>query len=195
MRPERTAVIDRPSAVSDRGFADVDALEERLSRPDADVVADLAELDGDFLILGAGGKIGPTLTRMAKRAAPNRQVFAIARYSNRSLIGQFKQQGIEPIEADLLDPAAIASLPAAKNVILMTGYKFGASNDPAKTWAVNTLLPANISASLKQRRLLAFSTGCVDPSVPIESGGAAEDYPLTTPGEYANSCVARERAI
>ena len=195
MRPERTAVIDRPSAVSDRGFADVDALEERLSRPDAEVVGDLAELDGDFLILGAGGKIGPTLTRMAKRAAPNRQVFAVARYSNRSLITQFKQQGIEPIEADLLDPAAIASLPAAKNVILMTGYKFGASSDPAKTWAVNTLLPANIAASLKHRRLVTFSTGCVYPFVPIASGGATEDYPLTPPGEYANSCVGRERAI
>jgi uncharacterized protein YbjT (DUF2867 family) len=195
MRPQRTAVIDSPPAVPERGFADIEALEERLSRPDPDVLADLAELDGDFLILGAGGKIGPTLTRMARRAAPNRQVFAVARFSNVGLIGQLKQQGIEPIEADLLDPAAIASLPAAKNVILMTGYKFGASGDPAKTWAVNTLLPAYVAANLKHRRLVAFSTGCVYPFVPIALGGATEDYPLTPPGEYANSCVGRERAI
>jgi nucleoside-diphosphate-sugar epimerase len=179
----------------DSGFSNVEVLEERLSRPDPDVVADLAALDGDFLVLGAGGKIGPTLTRMARRAAPDRRVFAVARFSNRALIAQLKEQGIEPIEADLLDPAAIAALPEAKNVILMTGYKFGASVDPAKTWAANTLLPANVAASLKERRLVAFSTGCVYPFVPIASGGATEDYPLTPPGEYANSCVGRERAI
>jgi nucleoside-diphosphate-sugar epimerase len=131
---------------------------------------------------------------MAKRAAPNRQVFAVARFSNRALIAQFKQQGIEPIEADLLDPAAIASLPAAKNVILMTGYKFGAASEPAKTWAVNTLLPANVAANLKHRRLVAFSTGCVYPYVAIGSQGATEATPpQAPPGEYANSCVGRER--
>jgi nucleoside-diphosphate-sugar epimerase len=179
----------------DGGFADVESLEERLSRPDPDVLADLATLDGDFLILGAAGKIGPSLSRMVRRAAPSRQVFAVARFSNRSLISQFREQGIEPIEADLLDPAAIDALPDARNVILMTGYKFGAAVDPAKTWAINTLLPASVTARLRQRRLVAFSTGCVYPFVSVDSGGATEDYPLTPPGEYANSCVGRERAI
>lgn len=177
------------------GFADIEELEERLSRPDDAVVADLAALDGDILILGATGKIGPTLARMAKRAAPNKQIFAAARYSDASWMDRFKAQGIEPIRCDLLDPAAIAALPFAKNVILMTGYKFGSTSDPARTWAVNSLLPAQVTRSLRERRLVAFSTGCVYPFVPIHSNGATEEYPLTPPGEYANSCVGRERLI
>lgn len=177
------------------GFADIEALEERLSRPDEQVVADLAGIDGDIMILGATGKIGPSLTRMARRAAPDKQIIAVARFSNPALIEQFRSDGIETIQCDLLDPLAVASLPATKNVILMTGYKFGATGNPARTWAVNTLLPAQVAATLKQRRLIAFSTGCVYPFVPILSNGATEDYPLTPPGEYANSCVGRERAV
>lgn len=177
------------------GFADIEALEERLSRPDEQVVADLAGLDGDIMILGATGKIGPSLTRMARRAAPDRQIIAVARFSNPDLIGQFRAQGIDTIQCDLLDPAAVAALPKVRNVILMTGYKFGATGNPARTWAVNTLLPAQVAATLKERRLVAFSTGCVYPFVPITSNGATEDFPLSPPGEYANSCVGRERAV
>lgn len=177
------------------GFADIEALEERLSRPDEQVVADLAGLDGDIMILGATGKIGPSLTRMARRAAPDRQIIAVARFSNPDLIGQFRAQGIDTIQCDLLDPAAVAALPKVRNVILMTGYKFGATGNPARTWAVNTLLPAQVAATLRERRLVAFSTGCVYPFVPITSNGATEDFPLSPPGEYANSCVGRERAV
>lgn len=177
------------------GFADVEALEERLSRPDADVIADLAALDGDILVLGATGKMGPTLARMAKRAAPDRTVYAAARFSKPDLAERFMAQGIEPIQADLLDPAAVAALPPARNVVLMVGYKFGAMDAPARTWAMNTLLPAQVTGALKGRRLVAFSTGCVYPFVPVASGGATEDDPLTPPGEYANSCVGRERAV
>lgn len=177
------------------GFADVEALEERLSRPDADVIADLAGLDGDILVLGATGKMGPTLARMAKRAAPGRTVYAAARFSKPDLVERFRAQGIEPIQADLMDPGAVAALPPARNVVLMVGYKFGAMDAPARTWAMNTLLPAQVAATLKGRRLVAFSTGCVYPFVPVASGGATEDDPLTPPGEYANSCVGRERAI
>jgi len=177
------------------GFADIEALEERLSRPDDAVVADLARLDGDILILGATGKIGPSLTRMAKRAAPDKRVVAVARFSNPALAGQFERDGIEVIKADLLDPAAVAALPDIKNVILMAGFKFGASSNPAQTWAVNTLMPAAVVGALKHRRIVAFSTGCVYPFVPINSNGPTEDYPLTPPGEYANSCVGRERAV
>lgn len=177
------------------GFANVEALEERLSRPDKEVVADLAELDGDILVLGATGKIGPSLTLMARRAAPDKQVIAVARFSDPTLLDRFRQQGIDTIQCDLLDPAAVAVLPAVKNVILMTGYKFGATGDPARTWAVNTLLPAQVAGTLRERRLVAFSTGCVYPFVPVNSNGATEDFPLTPPGEYANSCVGRERAV
>ena len=177
------------------GFADIEALEERLSRPDDDVVADLAALDGDIMVLGATGKIGPTLTRMAKRAAPDKNVVAVARFSDASLLERFRQDGIETIKCDLLDPAAVAALPEVKNVLFLTGFKFGATGSPARTWAVNTLLPAQVAATLKKRRLVAFSTGCVYPFVPINSNGPTEDFPLTPPGEYANSCVGRERAM
>ncbi len=177
------------------GFADIEALEERLSRPDDDVVADLAALDGDIMVLGATGKIGPTLTRMAKRAAPDKNVVAVARFSDASLLERFRQDGIETIKCDLLDPAAVAALPEVKNVLFLTGFKFGATGSPARTWAVNTLLPAQVAATLKERRLVAFSTGCVYPFVPINSNGPTEDFPLTPPGEYANSCVGRERAM
>ena len=177
------------------GFADIEALEERLSRPDDDVVADLARLDGDILLLGATGKIGPSLARMAKRAAPDKRVVAVARFSNPALAAQFERDGIEVIKADLLDRQAVRALPDIKNVILMTGFKFGATGNPAQTWAINTLMPAAIVGALKERRIVAYSTGCVYPFVPVTSNGPTEDYPLTPPGEYANSCVGRERAV
>ena len=177
------------------GFADVEALEERLSRPDPDVIADLAKIDGDIMVLGATGKIGPTLTRMAKRAAPDKRVIAVARFSDHSQIERFRAHGIETIKADLFDRDAVAALPPVKNVLFIAGFKFGASDMPAHTWATNTLMPAQVASSLFERRLVVFSTGCVYPFVSINSGGATEDYPLTPPGEYANSCVGRERAV
>jgi nucleoside-diphosphate-sugar epimerase len=177
------------------GFSGVEALEERLSRPDEEVIADLERLDGDILILGATGKMGPTLARMAKRAAPGKRVWAVARFSDAAKQGQFLAEGIQPLKADLLEPSEFARLPDAPNVIMMTGYKFGASDSPARTWAVNSLLPAQLAGHLAGRRLVVFSTGCVYPFVPINSGGATEGAPLTPPGEYANSCVGRERLV
>ena len=178
-----------------RSVADVQALEELLSRPDPDVVSDLAQLDGDILVLGASGKMGPTLARMAKRAAPDKRVFGVARFEDGAAMEALASHGVEPIRADLLDPAAVAALPSARNVVFMVGFKFGATGDPARTWAMNTLLPAQVAAALQDRRLVAFSTGCVYPFVPVASGGSTEDSPLTPPGEYANSCVGRERLM
>ena len=174
---------------------DVEALEEMLSRPDDDLVADLASLDGDIIILGASGKMGPTLARMARRAAPDKAVYAVARFSNASVAASLQVHGVEAIKADLLEPDAVARLPKAKNVVLMAGFKFGAAQALSRTWATNTLLAAQVAGGLGDCRLVAFSTGCVYPFVPIASGGATEDYPLTPPGEYANSCVGRERVI
>jgi uncharacterized protein YbjT (DUF2867 family) len=183
------------SAPEQFGFADVEALEEGLSRPDADVIADLSQLDGDIMILGATGKMGPTLARMAKRAAPDKKIWAVARYSDPSLAARFDQQGIIPLKADLLDPASFDRLPDAENVVVMTGFKFGSSESPARSWAVNALLPAQATARLAGRSLVVFSTGCVYHFVPVDSGGANEDTPLTPVGEYANSCVGRERLV
>jgi nucleoside-diphosphate-sugar epimerase len=176
-------------------IADVEALEERLSRPDDGVVADLARVDGDILILGAGGKMGPTLARMAKRAAPERTVYAVARFSEPGLVESLRSHGVEPLQADLLDGAARARLPDAPNVVFMVGHKFGSSGAPSRMWALNSLLPALIAERMAASRIVAFSTGCVYPFVPVDSGGATEDFPLTPPGEYANSCVGRERLI
>jgi nucleoside-diphosphate-sugar epimerase len=190
MRSVQSTQRNEPAA-----FADVDALEERLSRPDDEVVRDLAGLDGDILIAGASGKVGPTLARMAKRAAPNKTVFAVARFSDPAVRESLTAHGIETIAADLLDPAALSALPKVRNVVFMAGFKFGASAAPDQTWATNTLLAARFVESLQDCRLVAFSTGCVYPFVPVASGGATEDYPLTPPGEYANSCVGRERIM
>lgn len=176
-------------------IADVEALEELLSRPTPELIADLQALDGDIIVLGASGKMGPTLCRMAKRAAPDKTVFGVARFGDASAMTALERHGITSIRADLLDPIAVAALPPAKNVVLMAGFKFGASGDPARTWAMNTLLPAQVVSTLHDRRLVAFSTGCVYSFVTPDSGGATEDYPLTPLGEYANSCVGRERAV
>jgi len=180
---------------TNKTVSDVGALEELLSSPDDDVIADLAAIDGDILVLGATGKMGPTLARMAKRAAPGKTVYAAARFTDPALVAQFESQDIVPIRADLLDPAQIAALPEVRNVILMAGFKFGASKDPSRTWAMNTLLPGQVAGALRDRRLVTFSTGCVYPFVSAASGGSTEDSELTPPGEYANSCVGRERVV
>ena len=176
-------------------ISDVEALEERLSRPDDDLVADLATLDGDILVLGAGGKMGPTLARMAKRAAPEKTTYAVARFSTPGVEEALRAHEVETVRADLLERSEVAGLPRARNVILMAGQKFGTSDAPSRTWAMNTLLPAMVAESMAESRIVAFSTGCVYPFVPVESGGSTEDSPLTPPGEYANSCVGRERVI
>jgi nucleoside-diphosphate-sugar epimerase len=190
-RSHETAV---PGAAAEpRSIADIEALEERLSRPDDDLIADLALVEGDILVLGAGGKMGPTLTRMAKRAAPERTVYAVARFSDASVEETLRAHGVETVRADLLERDQIARLPRAPNVVFMAGQKFGTSDAPSQTWAMNAFLPGLVAEAMADSRIVAFSTGCVYPFVPVASGGATEDTPLTPPGEYAASCVARER--
>ena len=176
-----------------RSVGDVKALEELLARPTDAVVADLARLDGDILILGAGGKMGPTLAWMARRAAPNKRVAAVARFSESGLRETLERRGIETIACDLLDRDAVARLPQFTHVIFMAGRKFGAEGDLALTWALNVHVPAIVAENFRRSRIVAFSTGCVYPFVPVESGGATENTPLDPPGEYAMSCVGRER--
>src|SRR5688572_24722157 len=135
---------------------DVEQLEEVLSRPDDDVITDLGRLDGDILVLGASGKMGPTLARMARRAAPDKAVHAVARFSDASVQSSLKSHGIETIRLDLLEPDAMKRLPKVKNVVLMTGFKFGAMQAPARTWATNALLAAQVSGALRDCRLVAF---------------------------------------
>ncbi len=172
---------------------DVEALDELLSRPSTKLVADLAALDGDIMILGVGGKMGPTVARMAKRAAPGKTVYGVARFSDPALRERLHTQGVETIATDLLDRQALAALPQVRNIVFMAGHKFGASGSPRLTWAMNTLLPALVAEHFAASTIVAFSTGCVYPFVPVDSGGADENIEPSPPGEYAMSCVGRER--
>ena len=172
----------------------VEPLEELLTRPTRALVDDLAALEGDILVLGVGGKMGPTLARLAKRAAPKKRVLGVARFSEPGLQARLEQLGIETIACDLLERGAVADLPRLPNVVFMAGRKFGTAGQQELTWAINVLAPAIVAETFCHSRIVAFSTGCVYPYVAIGSQGATEATPpQAPPGEYANSCVGRER--
>ncbi|MCY7319664.1 MAG: NAD-dependent epimerase/dehydratase family protein [Ramlibacter sp.] len=180
--------------MSTETFEDVAALEEAMSRPSAALVETLAGVPGDIMVLGVGGKMGPTLARMAKRAAPGKKVIGVARFSEAGLRERLQSQGIECIEADLLSREAIAALPDAGNIVFMAGRKFGSTGSEWLTWAMNAHVPALVAERFRRSRIVAFSTACVYPFVGTGTDGATEAVPPTAPpGEYANSCVARER--
>jgi nucleoside-diphosphate-sugar epimerase len=175
-------------------FDDVAHLEEVMSRPSDALVRDLEHAPGDIMVLGVGGKMGPTLARMAKRADPGRRVIGVARFSLPGLRAELERHGIECIEADLLSRDALARLPDAANVVFMAGRKFGSTGSEWLTWAMNAHVPALVAERFARSRIVAFSTACVYPFVSTAGNGASEDMPPTAPsGEYANSCVARER--
>ena len=181
--------MDLPTHIEDSS-----ALEELMSRPSPGLVQALARVPGDVLVLGVGGKMGPTLARMAKRADPGRRVIGVARFSQPGLREDLQQHGIDCIEADLLSRAALAALPDAPNVVFMAGRKFGSSGSEWLTWAMNAHVPALVAERYAGARIVAFSTACVYPFVDTAGPGAPESLPPTAPpGEYANSCVARER--
>lgn len=169
-------------------------LDERLSRPTEGVIRVLRQLPGDLLVLGAGGKMGPTLAMMARRALDSRhRVVAVSRFREAGLRDRLEAAGIATIVADLLDPAALAALPEAPNLIYMAGQKFGTRSAPHVTWAMNAIVPARVSERYPAARTVVFSTGNVYPLTPVASGGPTEDHPVGPVGEYAMSCLARER--
>jgi nucleoside-diphosphate-sugar epimerase len=180
-------------ALPDR-FEDVGQLEDVMSRPSDALASDLRNVPGDIMVLGVGGKMGPTLARMAKRAAPGKRVIGVARFSQAGLREELTAHGIECIEADLLSRDALAALPDAANIVFMAGRKFGSTGSEWLTWAMNAHVPALVAERFAPSRIVAFSTACVYPFVSTAGEGATEDMPPTAPsGEYANSCVARER--
>jgi nucleoside-diphosphate-sugar epimerase len=172
-------------------------LEELLSRPTAEVVDLFKNLEGDIILLGIAGKIGPSIARMAKRACDeasvSKRVIGVSRFGNEQEKKHIESFGIETIRGDLLDPDFVKSLPKVKNVIFLAGMKFGAESNLSLTWAMNTYVPALVAEHFKDSRIVAFSTGCVYPLVSVESGGSLEtDRPVAI-GEYAQSCLGRER--
>jgi len=178
-------------------IADEAQLDDLLSRPPAEVVDVLGRLEGDLAVVGGGGKIGPSLARMACRArdaaAGARKVFVIDQFGDPAIRDALAAAGAETVACDLFDPSAVAALPEAANVIYMVGMKFGTSQAPALTWAVNALIPAAVAERYRDARIVTFSTGCVYALTPAGSAGSVETDPLEPIGEYANACVARER--
>ena len=173
------------------------SVDELLSRPTPGLLRTLERVTGDIMIVGVGGKMGPTLAQMARRALDelgrNDKVIGVARFSSPTVEARLNEVGVETIRCDLLDREAVRELPDAPNIIFMAGQKFGTSTGPELTWAMNTLVPANVAERFAASRIVAFSTGCVYPLVPVNSGGSRESDALGPPGDYANSCVGRER--
>ena len=178
-------------------FSDVDELEAALSRPPPWLIERMAELDGDMLVLGAAGKMGPTLTTMAKRASDeagaSRRIIAVSRFSRPTARAALEAVGVETIAGDLLDERFVASLPDAPLVVFMAGMKFGASGREARTWAMNAYVPALVSRRFTDSRIAVFSTGNVYGTTPVTSGGSREGDAVRPIGEYAMSCLGRER--
>ena len=174
-------------------IADIGALDDLLCRPSQALIDDLNKVDGDIMILGVAGKMGPTLAGLAKAALPGRRVIGVARFSEPAAKAWLEARGVETIACDLLDETAIKALPKVKNIVFMAGRKFGAEGDLSLTWAMNAHVPALVAQVFRNSRIVAFSTGCVYPFVPVDGKGADERVQPNPPGEYAQSCVGRER--
>lgn len=179
--------------------SDEAVLEELLSRPTPAVVDALARLDGDLMVLGAGGKMGPSLVRLARRASDQagrrRRVMAVARFSDDRLRPLLDADGIETIASDLLDREQVARLPDVPNIIYLVGKKFGTTEAEGGTWALNAYLPAVIAERFPRGRIVAFSSGNVYPFTSTDSAGPDETHPTGPVGEYAWSTLARERLL
>jgi nucleoside-diphosphate-sugar epimerase len=174
-------------------ISDIAGLDDLLCRPSQALIDDLANVDGDIMILGVAGKMGPTLAGLAKAALPGRRVIGVARFSDAGAKAWLEARGVETIACDLLDESAIKALPNVKNIVFMAGRKFGAEGDLSLTWAMNAHVPALVAQAFCYSRIVAFSTGCVYPFVPVNGKGADETLQPNPPGEYAQSCVGRER--
>ena len=175
----------------------VEQLEDLLSQPSPGAIESVSRLEGDLLLLGVGGKMGPTLARMARRAADAAgvpvRVIGVARFSSTGLESRLSSQGIETIRCDLTDPAQLRELPDAANVIFMTGMKFGSTGNESMTWMMNVYLPGMICQRFSRSRIVALSSGNVYGLSPVVHGGSVESDPLRPVGEYAMSAVGRER--
>ncbi len=172
-------------------------LNELISRPSEKLTEMISKTDGDFMFLGVAGKIGPSLAVMAKRACDKaglkKRFFGVSRFSSDKARVELEKNGIETISGDLLDIEFLNKLPKTTNVFFLAGMKFGSEDNLPLTWAVNSYLPAMVAEIFSESRMVAYSTGCVYPLVSVASGGSRETETPEPVGEYAQSCLGRER--
>ena len=172
---------------------------KKLLEPSQALIESMAQLKGDILILGVGGKMGPSLAKLAKRAADiagvRKNIIGAARFSETGLQDELELEGITTIKADLLNDAELQRLPDAQNVLYLAGTKFGTTGKESFTWAMNSYLPGRVAEKYQKSRIVVFSTGNVYPLMPVQSGGAKEDQYPQPVGEYAQSCLGRERVF
>ncbi|MEX2540552.1 MAG: NAD-dependent epimerase/dehydratase family protein [Trueperaceae bacterium] len=175
----------------------VPELEAKLATPSPALVEEMSKLNGDILVLGAGGKMGPSLVKMAcnavAAAGAQKSVTAVSRFGNKDLRRELDAAGAQTIASDLLEPGALEDLPEAHNVVYMVAMKFGTSGNEHLTWAQNAFLPGLVGRRYRNSRIVAFSTGNVYPLVPVRTTGSREGDPVGPVGEYAQSCLGRER--
>lgn len=178
---------------------DINTVYEELLKPSEALISDVARLDGDIIILGVGGKMGPALARLAKQAIDaagvKKDVIGVARFSEPGLQKELEQQGIKTYAVDLLEDKQLQELPAIQNVLYLAGTKFGTTGKESFTWAMNSYLPGRVAEKYKDSRIVVFSTGNVYPLMPVQSGGATEKQLPEPIGEYAQSCLGRERVF
>jgi nucleoside-diphosphate-sugar epimerase len=196
---------EHPASPADAGEAlpaaieDETQLEELLSRPSPADVAFMSGLEGDVVVLGAGGKMGPSLARLVRRASDlagrRRRVTAVSRFSSPEVAEGLQAAGVEALFCDLLDPAQVERLPDFANLLFLAGTKFGSSSRPDLTWAMNTVVPGNVAHRFPRSRTVVFSTGNVYPFVSPTTRGCGESDPTGPVGEYAQSCLGRERVF
>ena len=182
-----------------RAIANEADLELMLTEPSDALVKFIPRIRSPLLVLGAGGKMGPTLAILAKRAAEEAghrlEVIAVSRFSDAHARESLESQGVKTISADLLERSAVESLPNAENIIYLVGMKFGTADNPSTTWAMNTVVPARVAERFPRSRIVALSSGNVYPLSPVSAGGSLETDPITPLGEYANSVIGRERVF
>lgn len=176
---------------------ELELLYKNLLQPSDALVADIAKLQGDIMILGVGGKMGPALARLAKQAVDkagiNKKIIGVARFSEEGLQKELNELGVETIQADLLNEDQLQSLPEVENLLYLAGTKFGTTGKESLTWAMNAYLPGRVAEKFKNSRIVAFSTGNVYPLTLVKLGGADESKLPEPIGEYAQSCLGRER--
>jgi nucleoside-diphosphate-sugar epimerase len=178
-------------------MCDLELLEQALLKPSEALVADMYDLEGDIILLGVGGKMGPSMARLAKQAVEQagigKRIIGVSRFSDPATRAGLEADGIETFAADLLNEEHLAALPDAANVLYLAGNKFGTTGKEAFTWAMNAYLPGRVAERYRDSRIVAFSTGNVYPFTPVSSGGLSEDHPAAPVGEYGQSCLGRER--